>query len=186
MKPFNSEKGFTMVEIILALALIALLMSGLMAAYWVSSNALNQVTNMSEMQYTVREARQVILKDIHSSESAEVIGLDGVQVYPGEAGSRLGLIIPVIQEEDVEYIAVCYYIENGKLYRERFMLHDKQNSGNDQFMDKIPVADHMISLSFSKSMTGVIEYELISGYDRNTFRISGRAGSKMDYSIDGI
>ncbi len=186
MKSFDSEKGFTMLEMILALVLIALLMSGLMAVYWVAGNAFYQETSISEMQYTVREVRQMILKDIHSSESAEVMSWDGSKLNSGEAGRRLRLIIPVMKEEGVEYIAICYYIENSKLYRERFMLYDKQNSGDDQLLDKIPVADHMISLSFSNSRVGVIEYELISGDDRNTFRISGRVGSKMDYSIDGI
>ncbi|KUG05044.1 hypothetical protein ASZ90_017533 [hydrocarbon metagenome] len=172
-----------MVETILVLALIALLTSCLMTVYWAASNSFARYTGVSEIQYTVREVRQLMLKDLYSSEKAEVLSLDGNLADPGEIGPRLRLIIPVRQEASVEYRAVYYYIENGKLYRERIMLHDKYDSADDQFLDKIPVADHITAIRFSASMSGVIEYEIKCSYDRNTFGITGRASSKVDYGI---
>ena len=183
MECLHKQSGITMVETILVLALIAVLTSCLMTVYWAASNSFARYTGVSEIQYTVREARQVMLKDIYSSEKAEVLGLDGNLTDPGETGSRLRLIIPVMQEVGVEHLAVCYYIENGKLYRERIMLHDKNDNADDQFLDNIPIADHMTVIHFSASMSGVIKYEIRCSYDRNTFGITGRASSKVDHSI---
>ncbi len=185
MKCLSNETGITMVEVILVLALITLLFNALMAVYLAASNSLVRETNISEMQYTAREARQLMLKDVYSSESLEILGLDGSPTEPGMAGTRLRVIIPLMKEDGIQYQAVAYYIENGRLYRERFELNDKHNSSDDQFLDKIPVADYMTVLSFSTSIPGLIEYKLTCSCDRNTFCIQGRAGSKVDYSIDG-
>ncbi len=180
------QKGFTLLEVILALALTALLSSGLMAVYWLASQALSWESSMSELQYTAREVRQMILKDIHCSERIQVLSWDGSQVNPGEAGQCLRLTIPVMKKAGVEYIAASYYMENGKLYRHRFMLHNKQDPRDDQFLDKLPLGDNIIGLSFSSFMDHVIDYELIFGFDNSSFQIRGRASNKVDYSIEGI
>ncbi len=186
MKCLNNQIGSTLIETMVVLVLIALFTSSLMAVYWASANSFNRTISMSEMQYTTREARQLILKDMYCCERAEVLGLDGGPTDMGGAGSCLRVTIPIMQEADVEYMAIYYYVENGKLYRNRFMLHDKYNIGDDEFLDKIPIADHMGVLSFSSSAAGVLEYELICSCNKATFEVQGTASSRMHYSINGI
>lgn len=186
MKSMAGPTGFTLLEIILTLALSSLLTGGLISVYWVASQTLGQSTSIGEMQYTVREARRLILKDIYCSESIEVLGFDGRQTMLGEPGPRLKLVIPVENEDSFQYIVVRYYIENEKLYRERILLHDKLNSLDDQFLDKIPMADYMNALVFSTSRPGIIDYEMIACYGNNTFSLQGQARIKVDYSLDWI
>lgn len=185
-KCWPGQKGFTLLEVILALALVAMLSSGLMAAYWLASQTLSRESSMSEIQYTAREVRQMILKDIHCSEKIQVLRPDGSQANPDEAGQCLRLTLPVMKKAGVEYIAASYYMENGKLYRHRFMLHDKQDPSDDQFLDKLPLSDNMTGLSFYSFMDGVVEYELIFGLDNSNFQVRGQASNKVDYSIEGI
>ncbi|NLO21555.1 MAG: hypothetical protein GX119_06095 [Syntrophomonadaceae bacterium] len=155
-----------------------------MAVYWGAGSSLNQINNISEMQYASREAGQLMVKDIKSSESVQVLDLNGQPTAAGEAGGQLRLTVPLIDDKGIEYQVVCYYMQNNTLYRERFKLNDKRNSGDDQFLDKIPAVDKIIELSFFSPQYGVVEYHMIAGENGRSFASMGKASTRVHYGLE--
>lgn len=60
MKSGAAEKGFTLIEVLAALALFALVGSGLFAAYYMGNNAFKQESSQSDLQYNARKAMEDI------------------------------------------------------------------------------------------------------------------------------
>jgi hypothetical protein len=180
----KSSSGMTLLENTLALALMVLLSSALMTVYWASSKAFSQVGNISEIQYNVREASQLIRRDLYSSESAEVLDAYGRPVAFGVSGIGLRLVVPVASEAGVLYHSVSYYCQNHTLYRERRRLDARRSSSDGQLLDKIPCADRISLLSFSTTTFGAVEYEVTGGEDGFNFCLNGRGSSRAHGIIE--
>jgi hypothetical protein len=183
-KLLKCQQGITLIESLGALILLIAISSTLMAVYWGAGSSLNQINNISEMQYASREAGQLMVKDIKSSESVQVLDLNGQPTAAGEAGGQLRLTVPLIDDKGIEYQVVCYYMQNNTLYRERFKLNDKRNSGDDQFLDKIPAVDKIIELSFFSPQYGVVEYHMIAGENGRSFASMGKASTRVHYGLE--
>jgi hypothetical protein len=155
-----------------------------MAVYWGASTALTQINDICEIQYASREAGQLMLKDIKSSDGIQLLDLKGQAVAPGEAGQQLRLTVPIIGLNGIEYQAICYYLQKNTLYRERFRLNDKGNPWDDQFLDKIPAVDKIIELSFYSPQNGMVEYQMIASENACNFTSMGKASSRVHYGLE--
>lgn len=66
-----NSKGITIIELLIALALISIVMSGLMTAYWSGNSAFKKQIAGSDAQYMARTAMQWVVADIR--EASEII-----------------------------------------------------------------------------------------------------------------
>jgi len=117
----SNEKGTTLVEMLVALALVSVVLSGLMGVYWVGSKSYENQAASSDAQYAARMAAQIIVEDIRGAAEAET----------QEEGAKLRLL--TTSGEDVVY----YRQENNWLYRD----------GNA----KTPIAENITGLSFTRN-----------------------------------
>jgi len=117
----SNEKGITLVEMLVALALVSVVFSGLMGVYWVGSKSYENQAASSDAQYAARMAAQIIVEDIRGAAEAET----------QEEGAKLRLL--TASGEDVVY----YRQANNWLYRD----------GNA----KTPIAENITGLSFTRN-----------------------------------
>ncbi len=82
--------GFTLVEVLIALALVSLIGSGLFSVYWLGNKSYNQDSTDSDLQYMARNAMQRISSDIVQAdtkqEDAIKKNLDGSLTIKKESG----------------------------------------------------------------------------------------------------
>ncbi len=97
----GADRGSTLVEMLVAMALASLVLSGLMSIYWTGSSAFQRLSSTTEAQYAVRSAAQNIGEDIRG---ASVVSIT-------EGGAKLILLTAGGE-------AVNYYMANNKLYRD--------------------------------------------------------------------
>ncbi len=125
-----------------------------------------------------------MLRDIKSSDKIQVLGSNGEPVALGETGGQLSLTVPVINDQEIKYQRLSYYMQNNTLYRERYQLNNKRDPGDDQFLDKIPAVDKITGLSFLCPQYGVVEYQIIASENGRSITARGRAGHRVDYGLE--
>lgn len=95
------DRGNTLVEMLVAMALASLVLSGLMSIYWTGSSAFQRLSANADAQYAVRSAIQKMGEDIRGTSSVAI----------QEGGAKLSLLTAAGE-------AVDYYMENNQLYRD--------------------------------------------------------------------
>jgi hypothetical protein len=183
----RSEAGLVLIEMSVTVTLISLIMAGLLAVYFLVGSSFEKITTEAEMQYALRDAANLLKQDIYCSEKAEILdSVNGKEVDNGEQGTCLRLLINQKNHLLNNYIGIGYYVENRTLYRHRYYLHDLGNPLDDEFMDKIPIADNMNHLSFSSPVTGLIDYQLSIGNSKLIRWWSGCCQSRVSYGLNEI
>jgi len=186
----KEEKGLTLVEMILSLALVAMVLSGFMGVFWFGSKAFGNENSSAYIQYEARRGRDVMLNDIRCSESLNVYTNFGDEstVAAGSSGSCLEAVVCEVDGLNTEYTGVYYYEEHGNMYRHCYDLKDISNQDDDVHIAKTPVAENIDSLSFVKPFagTGLIEFSINAKMDDSIFLLEGSCRSRVDYSLDHV
>ncbi len=95
------DRGSTLVEYLVAMALAALVLSGMMSIYWNGSNVFQRLSSASDAQYAVRSAMHKMGDDIRAASEVSI----------QEGGTCL--ILHTTTGELVKY-----YMANNQLYRD--------------------------------------------------------------------
>ncbi len=127
----HNFKGFTLIEVLLALLIGCLVISGLLATYWSSSRAYDWGLVSSDNQYMARRAISDITKDIKESSQLEI-------------NSNANILI--LNKDETNEIR--YYIQTGNLIR----YHDNSH---------IPIAENVKELKLCQDdVSGLVEVEV--------------------------
>ena len=121
---FRAQQGATLVEVLAALALASLLVTGLMAFYDSAAKGYVGLTAVTDRQYTVRTAMEQIKADVCSAASVQ-ISADGSVLH--------------LTGTDQE---IRFYHQNATLYRR---LTTKKGT------TAIPIADNVSAATFCGS-----------------------------------
>lgn len=106
MNPAEHEKGSTLLEILIALALVSIVVTGLFSVYWAGNRAFERQSDNSDAQYCARTAMQWIVRDVAGSFESEG--------SPALNCDRLTLYIPVAGVTELQEVA---YFLNGNILR---------------------------------------------------------------------
>lgn len=157
----ENDKGTTLLELLLALALIGMVMAGLMSAFWFSVFSFNREIAQSDIQYAARQGRERIIKDFRSSEGFYVQDAALNDMPMGQKGQRLHLIKT---EENVDY-----YAKNNQLYRDSSLSSPE------------PVAENIADINFINKVPGMVRITIISRSGGNNFILRTNYMSRIDY-----
>lgn len=175
------ELGFILLELLLGLALTGILACGLMAVYWMSSSVCRFESDQALMQFALRDARNWMLKDVWKSDSIQVLNSRyGTAAGPGVAGSCVKIVVGTVKDVNIDYTGIYYYVQNNRFYRERNQLNDKENDRDDTRIDKMAIADDLVSSAFSCPADGNLEYTLTCRLNSDTSTLSGIGRSRVD------
>lgn len=122
MNPAEREKGTTLLEILIALALVSIVVSGLFSVYWAGNNAFARQSDSSDAQYCARTAMQWIVRDIAGSLKSEG--------SPALNSDLLNLYIPVAGVAEPQEIA--YFLSEDNLRRNNLPVMNNINYLNFQ------------------------------------------------------
>jgi prepilin-type N-terminal cleavage/methylation domain-containing protein len=144
------EAGFTLMEMLVALALASLVSTGLMSVYWSANHAFNRLSDYSDTQYGARSAIQRIVEDVRMATQAPVVK---------ESNTKLVLTTP---GGTVEYYRNAI---NNNLYR---------RSGGTA----VPVAENITDLKFSNSVSP-LKITVEAAVRGNAYRLSSGASYRV-------
>lgn len=99
MRRDDLEAGFTMVEVIVSLALVVMVSIVLMTIYFTAYRVFQYQMAFTDLQYAERAAMQMMTEDVMAAQQAEII----------DDGNKLRL---QIGDNDVSY-----YLQNQTVYR---------------------------------------------------------------------
>lgn len=123
MKAVWGNRGTTLVEILLALALSSVLMSGLVSIYWSCSYIFTEQAAYIDSQYSVRSSVQQMGEDIRRASIVEILA-NGAELRLGLASGE----------------SLRYYLYNNQLFREGI---------TQQGTARVPIAENISYLRFS-------------------------------------
>lgn len=118
----GSNQGTTLLEMLVALALGALLISGLISFFWSGINIFGDQAERTELQYSARTSMQQMGDDIRSAQAVEI----------QEYGAKINIV-------STSGETVRYYRLNNQLYRE---------ATSSRGTAKVPVAENIAYLNF--------------------------------------
>jgi len=107
MQAVKSDQGTTLIELLLALALMSLVLAGLFSVYWSGNKVFETESANSNAQYCARSAMQWITQDIRSS-------------YRPEGDSSLDddeINMSVVKDGQEDAEECHYYLSGTNLYR---------------------------------------------------------------------
>ena len=122
MNSAGPEKGTTLLEILIALALVSIVASGLFSVYWASHSAFERQSGRSDAQYCARTAMQWIVRDIVGSLKSEG--------SPALNSDRLLLFIPAAGAAEPQEVA--YFLDGTNLRRGNLAIMNNINYLNFQ------------------------------------------------------
>lgn len=99
MRRGTSEAGFTMMEVIVSLALATIITTVLMTIYFMAYRAFQYQMAFTDIQYAERAAMQMIIEDVMAAQQVEYL----------DDGNKMRLQI------DNNYVS--YYLQNNTVYR---------------------------------------------------------------------
>ncbi len=179
----DQDRGFILLELLLELALTGILACGLLAVFWMSSSVCRLESDQALMQFAMRDARNWMLKDVWKSDSIQVLNSRyGTAAGSGAEGSCVKIVVGTVTDVNIEYIGIYYYVQNNCFYRERNQLNDKENDLDDVRIDKMAVADNLVSSAFSCPAVGYLEYTLTCRLNSDTSTLSGIGRGRVNYS----
>ncbi|QGT98938.1 hypothetical protein SYNTR_0345 [Candidatus Syntrophocurvum alkaliphilum] len=72
MNIHSGEQGFTLIELVISLAMTSLIVIGSMSLLWIGSNSFERQHIQAELQYSARKAQEVLKKDIRESSNIKI------------------------------------------------------------------------------------------------------------------
>ncbi|NLB88900.1 MAG: prepilin-type N-terminal cleavage/methylation domain-containing protein [Syntrophomonadaceae bacterium] len=125
-KELNNQKGYTLIEVLLALAIGSIVIMGFFSVFWSTSNAYEWGSTSVDNQYMARRAMRDIEKDIKEATSINI----------NQEAKQL-----VLNEERENEIV--YYVREGNLIRSY-----KKAS--------LPIAENVKDIEFEQSDNGLV------------------------------
>ncbi|WP_367605778.1 GspJ family T2SS minor pseudopilin variant LspJ [Legionella sp. W05-934-2] len=126
-------KGFTLIEILVALVIFAVIASITSATLYHAFNAREKVNLMADKLNQLEIAMALLQQDSYQAIPRSVRGND-LRYFPVFVGqgnyiefTRSGLLNPKQQEHSSSMQRVAYRCDNGKLYRKRWLELDTTN-----------------------------------------------------------
>ncbi|MEN6461950.1 MAG: hypothetical protein ABFC94_11350 [Syntrophomonas sp.] len=157
----KSDKGTTLLELLLALGLTGMVMAGLITAFWFTLFSFNREITESDIKYAARQGRERIIKDFRSSEGFSIQDAAANEMPMGQEGQRLHLIKTV---ENVDY-----YANNNQLYRDSSLSSPE------------PVSENIPDIKFINPVPGMVKITITSRADSNNFILRTTYMSRVDY-----
>lgn len=149
MNPENNDRGTTLPELLIALALMSMVMAGLFSVYWVGNNAFERQSSGSDAQYCARTAMQWIIGDIICSYPAE--GDTGLDDYE--------LTIRVMKDDEEESEGCHYFLSRTNLRR-----------------NNLVVAENITYLNFTrKSGSNLVKVTIEAGVNGQSYQLVSAA-----------
>jgi len=148
------SRGTTLVELVLALAFSALVMSGLIAVYWSGSRIFAEQAAYTDAQYSVRSSVQQMGQDIRSASALEIL----------DNGAQLRLTT-------VTGELVRYYLYDQQLFWEGI-----SNRGTV----RLPIAENINHLHFSV-MTSLVTININAIVAGKTYQLTTGVNSRLVY-----
>lgn len=156
------NRGFTLIEVLAALALFGIVLAGLMSVFWCAFYGYENEVKQSELQYDARQARCRILDDFRQSQSFVIKDNAGNEVAPGNQGVRLHL---VMDTEEVEF-----YVNNNMLYRNSSLPATPAQ----------PVASNINSVTFKSPKAGLLELNITAIIAEHELKTATGCKSRID------
>lgn len=173
-----TEKGITLVELLVALALISIVAAGLISVYWIGASAYNRENLQVDAQYDARVAMDKISSDIRECEAVEVKDAGGVEVTDGTPGSQLFLIKKEdgAGKDDKVYITYRMGESNKILYRKRDV-----PSVPKEIPVVAPITVNSVSVAFTDKGSGLIEITLkiLDNKENTLFELNNRCQRRV-------
>ncbi|MEA1960273.1 MAG: prepilin-type N-terminal cleavage/methylation domain-containing protein [Bacillota bacterium] len=156
----RNDKGTTLLEMLIALALFGLISAGLVTVYWISETAFNGQSARADVQYSARHAREAIISDFVACTSFSVLDVcGGIEVADGSVGTCLH-----IAKSDR---TVDYYINNQQLYR------------NPSNASPGPVAEFISQISFSKVSLNTMAMSVVALSQKQEYTLETTCCSRI-------
>lgn len=156
----NKEEGFTLIEVLAALALAGIVMGGLMSVFWFGFNGFKNETTRADLQYSARQARGRIIDDFRECTSFTIL----------DEGNGLCLFIPR-EELDQPGEELFYYVRDNQLYRQ-------PAEGTRQ-----PVASNIDKISFESPTIGLLQFDIETSSGVHKFNLHTRCKGRVDYKM---
>lgn len=152
MNPVNSERGTTLLELLIALALTSMVMAGLFSVYWTANSAFEKQSSRSDAQYCARTAMQWITGDIICS-----CRVQGEQSLDDDE-----LTIRVMKNNQATPEECRYFLSGTNLRR-----------------NSLPVAENISSLNFTRaSGSDLIKITVEATVNRQSCRLVSAAAPR--------
>lgn len=158
--PQANEDGFTLLEVLLALALFGLVVGIIMTVFWNILLQSSQMQTRAELQYDARQCRQYLMSDIEDSVSFTI---NNTQGNPADQGCHLYLVTSAG--------IIHYYTYNKQLYRDT-------TAGTP-----LPIAENILLVSYFTYSADVLVFEICASkgtlqYDLETAGRINRYGKE--------
>lgn len=126
-KDINHQQGFTLIEVLLTLAIGSIVIIGFFSVFWATSNAYEWGVTSLDIQYMARRATNDIEKDIKEATSINIDQESNRLVLNGERENE-----------------IIYYVRDGNLIK----THKKAS---------LPIAENVKVIKFTQSTNGLVE-----------------------------
>jgi prepilin-type N-terminal cleavage/methylation domain-containing protein len=175
---FATKKGITLIELMVALALISIIATGLISLYWTTASAYNREYLQTEAQYDARVGMDKICKDIR-----ECIDLTGGLEVRDAAGNAVaeGTILYLETNEAVNGIdtdcKIIYVVDNnGILHRQRYIFL------TNEFKDSPPLTVNKVEMLFTKLGNGMVKIKMKVKDDegKTLFELNNQCKRRVD------
>lgn len=157
-----NEDGFTLLEVLLALALFGLVVGILMTVFWNILMQSSQMQTRAELQYDARQCRQYLMSDIKDCVSFTISDSHG---NPADQGSHLYLATSAG--------IIHYYTYNRQLYRDT-------TAGTP-----LPIAENILLVSYFAHSADVLVFEICAA--KGTLQYSLETAGRINrYGMETI
>lgn len=158
LKHVEQEEGTSLLEILIALALVSIVVTGLFSVYWAGHNAFERQLESSDAQYCARSAMQWIVQDIMSSlqsEGSPALNSDRLILYITAAGAA-------------EPQEVAYFLNDSNLRR-----------------NNLAVMNNINYLNFQREAgKGLIRVTIEARAGRQSYRLISTATPRVTYEAE--
>lgn len=162
----HNDKGFTLIELVMATALSTMVVTGLMSVFWFGYLFMNKNQELTDARYSARQALEHITRDVRLCRKFEVCNALNQPVAPGQTGVKLRLLLP-------ENRTVMYYVASQNLYRQ-----------NITDSNTLPVALCINQLKVLCPQPGLLEIDLVALAGEHSYSLHTAVKSRSDTAGD--
>jgi len=148
-KPGKNTQGFLLLEIVLALPLLAFLAAAFLSVVWVGLQSYQQQANKAEAQYFSRTAMNTLDSDIKQCSTLAVLSWN---------------ILEIVSMPDK---VLVYSLEDNQIYRAEYRLV----SYGRTFVSKTPMSEKIESLEFQLLSSELVIITIESKYKDTAFTL---------------
>lgn len=171
------EKGMTMVELLVALALISIVACGLIAVYWSGSSALEGENTRIDAQYDARIAMDKISRDIQESSFREV-----QDVIEENNDDKKGRKLYLKTKDDSNKVHQITYRLNDKVRDKDNYRKLQRVYNNGRNIDTKTITFNQADISFTDMAGGLVKIEIMikDDKDNQVYKIVTCCKSRVD------